>query len=103
MEENKNNNHEQVNIDDLKNEMTELEALKAENADLKTQNEELKKQIEYQRDSNCKEYRKVEILKGALKILKEKYSISDGDYFAALVADSNGKLDIDNLLYQLSK
>lgn len=103
MDENKNNNQEQVNIDDLKNEMTELEALKAENADLKTQNEELKKKVEYQRDTNCKEYRKVEILKGALKILKEKYSISDGDFYAAMLSGGNGELDIDSILYQLSK
>lgn len=70
---------------------------------LKTENEELKKKVEYQRDTNCKEYRKVEILKGALKILKEKYSISDGDYYSALLSGGNGELDIDTILYQLSK
>lgn len=103
MEQNELNNQEQVNIEDLKSEMTELETLKAENADLKTQNEDLKKKVEYQRDTNCKEYRKVEILKGALKILKEKYSISDGDYYAALLTGNNGELDIDSILYQLSR
>lgn len=50
-----------------------------------------------------REYRKVSILKGALKLLKEKYSITDGDYYAALVSGGNGELDIDTLLYQLSK
>ena len=50
-----------------------------------------------------REYRKVTILKGALKLLKEKYSITDGDYYAALVSGGNGELDIDTLLYQLSK
>ena len=92
-------NEEKTNPVEGQNETQEMDALTA----AQNRIEELEKQIEYQRDSNCKEYRKVEILKGALKILKEKYSISDGDYFAALVADSNGKLDIDNLLYQLSK
>ncbi|MBR4829269.1 MAG: hypothetical protein IKZ92_05660 [Muribaculaceae bacterium] len=92
-------NEEKTNPVEGQNETQEMDELTAAQDRIK----ELEKQIEYQRDSNCKEYRKVEILKGALKILKEKYSISDGDYFAALVADSNGKLDIDNLLYQLSK
>lgn len=50
-----------------------------------------------------REYRKVTILKGALKLLKEKYDITDGDYYAALVSGGNGELDIDTLLYQLSK
>lgn len=50
-----------------------------------------------------REYRKVMILKGALKLLKEKYGITDGDYYAALVSGGNGELDIDTLLYQLSK
>lgn len=50
-----------------------------------------------------REYRKVTILKGALKLLKERYSITDGDYYAALVSGGNGELDIDTLLYQLSK
>lgn len=53
--------------------------------------------------SSNRQYRKVEILKGALKLLKEKYNIADGDYYAALISGGNGELDIDTLLYQLSK
>ena len=100
MENEKNNTQEtameQVNIDAVKDEQTELEALKAEN-------EELKKKLDYVRDTNSREYRKVEILKGALKLIKEKYSVADGDYYAALLSGGNGELDLDSILYQLSR
>lgn len=81
--------------DENKN-MSDVDALKAE---IKKLNET----IDYQRTSNNREYRKVEILKGALMLLKEKYSITDGDYYAALITGGNGELDIDAILYQLSK
>lgn len=76
--------------------MSEVDALKAE---IKKLNET----IDYQRTSNNREYRKVDILKGALMLLKEKYSITDGDYYAALISGGNGEHDIDAILYQLSK
>jgi len=50
-----------------------------------------------------REYRKATILKGALKMIKEKYDITDVDCCAAMVSVGNGELDIDTLLYQLSK
>ena len=81
--------------DENKN-MSEVDALKAE---IKKLNET----IDYLRTSNNREYRKVDILKGALMLLKEKYSIPDGDYYAALISGGNGELDIDAILYQLSK
>ena len=96
MEENKNNNQEQVNIDDLKNEMTELEALKAENV-------RLAKDLDSKRSEMLREYRKVEILKRALACIKGKFTISDADFYAAILEGYNGDLDIDSILYQLSK
>ena len=81
--------------DENKN-MSEVDALKAE---IKKLNET----IDCLRTSNNREYRKVDILKGVLKMLKEKYSITDGDFCAALVSGNNGELDIDTILYQLSK
>lgn len=71
--------------------------------DLKAENESLAKKVDDLRETNSRTYRKVEILKGALMLLKEKYSITDGDYYAALITGGNGELDIDTILYQLSK
>ena len=71
--------------------------------DLKAENESLAKKVDDLREINSRTYRKVEILKGALMLLKEKYSITDGDYYAALITGGNGELDIDTILYQLSK
>lgn len=81
--------------DENKN-MSDVDALKAE---IKKLNET----IDYQRTSNSREYRKVDILKGALKILKDKYSVSDGDYYGALLCGGDGEINIDDILYQLSK
>lgn len=95
-------NEEQVNetvnesANEQVNEMTELETLKAENKEL------IKKVDELQSSCN-REYRKVVILKGAIKLLKKTYNIADGDYYAALISGGNGDLDIDTILYQLSK
>jgi hypothetical protein len=70
---------------------------------LKEENESLAKKVDDLREINSRTYRKVEILKCALISLKEKYSITDGDYYAALITGGNGELDIDTILYQLSK
>ena len=76
--------------------MSDVDALKAE---IKKLNET----IDYLRTSSSREYRKVDILKGALKMLKDKYSVTDSDYYGALICGGNGDLDIDDILYQLSK
>ena len=81
--------------DENKN-MSEVDALKAE---IKKLNET----IDYLRTSNSREYRKVDILKGALKMLKDKYSVTDSDYYGALLCGGDGEIDIDKILYQLSK
>jgi rubrerythrin len=81
--------------DENKN-MSDVDALKAE---IKKLNET----IDYLRTSNNREYRKVDILKGALKMLKDKYSVSDMDYYCALICGGAVEIDIDNILYQLSK
>lgn len=87
--------NEQQRID-IKEYESSLDVLNDQIADLTTK--------EKAATTGCnREYRKVTILKGALKLLKEKYSITDGDYYAALVSGGNGELDIDTLLYQLSK
>ena len=76
--------------------MSDVDALKAE---IKKLNET----IDYLRTSSSMEYRKVEILKGALKMLKDKYSVTDSDYYGALLCGGDGEIDIDDILYQLSK
>ena len=38
-----------------------------------------------------------------MKMLKDKYSVSDSDYYGALLCGGDGEIDIDNILYQLSK
>lgn len=81
--------------DENKN-MSEVDALKVEN-------ESLAKKVDDLQEINSRTYRRVEILKGALMSLKEKYSITDGDYYTALITGGNGELDIDAILYQLSK
>lgn len=87
--------NEQQRID-IKVYESSLDVLKDQIAELTTKEKDA--------TTSCnREYRKVTILKGALKLLKEKYSITDGDYYAALVSGGNGELDIDTLLYQLSK
>lgn len=87
---------EQTTSQDENKNMSEVDALKAE---IKKLNET----IDYLRTSNSREYRKVDILKGALKMLKDKYSVSDSDYYGALICGGDGELDIDDILYQLSK
>ena len=74
--------------------------------EIKRLNEQLDKanaDKEAERDMRLREYRKVDILKGTLNLLKEKYSITDADYYAALLSGGNGELDIDTILYQLAK
>ena len=80
--------------DENKN-MSEVDALKEENV-------RLAKDLDSKRSEILREYRKVEILKGALKVIREKYSVTDGDFYAAILS-GNGELDIDTILYQLSK
>ena len=93
----------QVNETVEKNENKTIEEMAQYYTDLKAENESLAKKVDDLREINSRTYRKVEILKGALKLLKEKYSITDGDYYAALITGGNGELDIDTILYQLSK
>lgn len=81
--------------DENKN-MSEVDALKEENV-------RLAKDLDSKRSDILREYRKVEILKGALKVIREKYSVTDGDFYAAMLSGGNGELDIDTILYQLSK
>lgn len=76
--------------------MSEVDALKEENV-------RLAKDLDSKRSEMLREYRKVEILKGALKVIREKYSVTDGDFYAAILSGGNGELDIDTILYQLSK
>lgn len=76
--------------------MSEVDALKEENV-------RLAKDLDSKRSEILREYRKVEILKGALKVIREKYSVTDGDFYAAMLSGGNGELDIDTILYQLSK
>jgi len=94
---------EQVNETESMNENKTIEEMAQYYTDLKDENESLAKKVDDLREINSRMYRKVEILKGALKLLKEKYSITDGDYYAALITGGNGELDIDTILYQLSK
>lgn len=61
------------------------------------------KNVESEKRLRIQEFRKCEILKVALNLLKEKYSIGKGDFYSALLSGVNGELDIDTLLYQLSK
>lgn len=93
---------EQVNETESMNENKTIEEMAQYYTDLKAENESLAKKVDSMREINSRTYRKVEILKGALKLLKEKYSITDGDYYAALITGV-GELDIDAILYQLSK
>ena len=94
---------EQVNETESMNENKTIEEMAQYYTDLKAENESLAKKVDDLQEINSKMYRKVEILKGALMLLKEKYSITDGDYYAALITGGNGELDIDTILYQLSK
>ena len=94
---------EQVNETEGMNENKTIEEMAQYYTDLKAENESLAKKVDDLREINSRTYRKVEIIKGALKLLKEKYSITDGDYYAALITGGNGELDIDTILYQLSK
>lgn len=94
---------EQVNETESMNENKTIEEMAQYYTDLKAENESLAKKVDDLREINSRTYRKVEILKGALISLKEKYSIADGDYYAALITGGNGELDIDAILYQLSK
>ena len=94
---------EQVNETERMNENKTIDEMAQYYTDLKAENESLAKKVDDLRETNSRSYRKVEILKGALMLLKEKYSITDGDYYAALITGGNGELDIDTILYQLSK
>ena len=94
---------EQVNETESMNENKTIEEMAQYYTDLKAENEYLAKKVDSLQEINSRTYRKVEILKGALKLLKEKYSITDGDYYAAMITGGNGELDIDAILYQLSK
>lgn len=94
---------EQVNETESMNENKTIDEMAQYYTDLKAENERLAKKVDDLQEINSKMYRRVDILKGALMSLKEKYSITDGDYYAALITGGNGELDIDTILYQLSK
>lgn len=94
---------EQVNETESMTESKTIDEMAQYYTDLKAENESLAKKVDDLQEINSKMYRRVDILKGALMSLKEKYSITDGDYYAALITGGNGELDIDAILYQLSK
>lgn len=80
-----------------------FDTLKAENEQLKADNKELSKGNQNLRDSLCREYRKVEVLKAALEHLRKELSITDATFYAALLRGTSEEIDIDTILYQLSK
>lgn len=94
---------EQVNETESMTESKTIDEMAQYYTDLKAENESLAKKVDDLQEINSRTFRKVEILKGALMSLKEKYSITDGDYYTALITGGNGELDIDAILYQLSK
>ena len=53
--------------------------------------------------SNLMYYRQVQVLKAALELLRTELNITDATFYSALLVGSREEIDIDSLLYQLSK
>ena len=95
------NNQEQVNIEDLKSEMTELETVKAENKELKKKLESTESSLAFNRKYYMEYMNQRDILKKALVKLCESHNISQSEMYAAII-DGN-EMDLDSLLDKFGK
>lgn len=84
----------QENVNEQVNEMTELEILKAENA-------ELLKKYESEKKSCLRYYRQMTMLKQAIENLIEGKKITEGDVVNAVLVGQN-LMSLDDLLFTLA-
>jgi len=105
MENEKNNTQEtameQVNIEGVKAEVSELETLKAENEELKAKLKSTESSLEFNRKYYMEYMNQRDILKKALVALCESHNISKPEMYAAII-DGN-EMDIDSILDKFGK